>query len=154
VVQNTQLPSQRIEIENATVTARVANESEQRFAFDFELLIPSEHLPADPALVGTDYSQLMQLQGTYAPLRRLFSGALFTDTGRRIHTSSPLIWSVDLSNSRASAGEVKSTRNTPVDIGDQGLPAQLFLWTLFGGQNTIEFSEIEIKLKVRLVSCE
>jgi predicted alpha/beta hydrolase family esterase len=153
-VQNRQLSGQKIEIESASITAQVANESEQRFAFDYELLIPSEHLPPDPALSGTDFAQLTQLQGTYAPLRRLLSGALYTDTGRGIHSLSPLIWSVDFSNSHASAGELKVVRNTPIDVGDQGLPVQLFVWTLFGGQNTIEFNQIDVNLKVRLVLCQ
>ena len=41
-------------------------------------------------------------------------------------------------------GELESARDTPITVGEKVLPVQLFLWTLWGGQHFIEFSEVRI----------
>jgi predicted alpha/beta hydrolase family esterase len=152
-VLNTALSNQKIKIETASVTAQVSKESDEPFGFDQELLISSERLPASPAVVaGADYQQFLQLRGSYAPLRRVYQLTLRNDDGRSVHSPSPLIWSIDLTSSRPNVGELKAVRDSSLDVGEQGLPVQLFLWTLWGGQHFIEFSEVEVKLKVRVAS--
>ena len=56
--------------------------------------------------------------------------------------------------SHPSVGELESVRDTPITVGGKALPVQLFLWTLLGGQHFIEFSEIDVKLKVRDAPCQ
>ena len=154
-VQNTVLSNQRVQVESVSVAAQVSKESDEAFGFDQELLISSERLPPASAIIGgADYQQFLQLRGSYAPLRRLYQLTLRNDDGRSLHSLSPLTWSVDLTNSHPSVGELKAVRDSPLAVGDNGLPVQLFLWTLWGGQHFIEFSELEVKLKVRLTPCQ
>lgn len=100
---------------------------------------------------STDYQELVRVRGTYAPLRRLYQVTLRTDAGRQPHSAEPLTWSVDVTNSQASVGELKVVRDSPIAVEENGLPVQLLVWTLWGGDHSIEFDHVDVTLRVRLL---
>jgi pimeloyl-ACP methyl ester carboxylesterase len=149
-VRDRGMGDRRIRIESATVTAQVSSESNEAFGLDQELLISQDTLQPQPAILGgSALTQFNFLRDSYGPPRRLLQVTIRTDAGRTVHSLSPISWTANIANGSVSSGEMKSVRDTAIDVGPDGLPLQLFLWTLWGGDHYVEFSSIDVKLTVR-----
>lgn len=148
-IQDEKFSKQEIQIESATVTGEIINESDEPFGFDQELLVFS-NLSAHPRMLdGNDYEQLQKLRYGYAPPRRLLQLTLLTNASRAVHSQSPMHWTVSASEGSTTVGDLKFVRNAPITVSSEGLFVQLFLWTLWGGEHFVEFRNFEVKLKIR-----
>jgi predicted alpha/beta hydrolase family esterase len=149
ILRDKGLENRKVLIKSVTVIAQVSAESDQAFSFDQELLVPSDGgLQHPPIFSGTDYGKYLSLNEDYVPRQRILRVTIATDSGRAVHSVSPISWTANLETSSLSSGEIRAMRSVPIEVGPKGLPLQLFLWTLWGGDNYIELSSVDVKLTV------
>jgi hypothetical protein len=146
------LSNRKIRLERISFTAPILNESEA-FGYDNEILFFSQPLDALQAKIdATDFTQLLVLRETYIPPRRRIQLTVNTDSGRAVNSQDPLTWSVDLIGGTTSSGDLKFFRDSPLDIGSDGMSVQLLLWTLWGGEHFVQLDSVTLKVKGRILN--
>jgi hypothetical protein len=146
------LAGRKIRVERVSFTGYIQGESNEPFGYDSEVLIFPEYLTALPGqIAATNFGQFQQIEDIYSPSRRTLRLMIKTDSDRAVSSTQPIAWAVDLVAGSATMGELKFFRDTVLDFGDQGALIQLFLWTLWGGEHFVEFSEVELRVKFRVL---
>jgi hypothetical protein len=93
---------------------------------------------------------LPRLREGYVKERRVLQLTSRTDDGREPLSGRPLTWQFDFGEGTASSGDVKWVRDSPIVVTDDGLKAQLLLWTLWGGSHSITIGGIEMTARLRV----
>jgi len=126
------------------ITANVLAESDSPFAFDLDLIKSPDMVRR--AHDGVGFPLFGDLNDNYVKANDLVHVAFTTDKGRSIHSGMPIHTVIDLESSNISNGELKLTPHDAITSVSGDLKFQLFLWTFWSGQHSIQLGNIVVKV--------
>lgn len=136
-----------IHLKSLTMTARIASETDP-FGFDIELIPASEDLEA--AVDSADLAEL-QVDQRYSEKHSLIHFVAKTNKGRAVHSADPLLLTVPMYRRMSDGLTVTSVKDGDIQVGRDGLKLQLFLRTLWGGQNSVKFENVTMTIRAEVV---